>query len=140
MIYHRSSLSYTHVTGSVTIHNLRTVAPRYGELLALLVYLTTTHSSCPPSCLFVVPAGCCLSCCLCRHVSVSTAIHSDVWKRKRVSGKRVSVSTAFYFDVMETETSFWEMCFHFHVTVSFTRESVCAWSIVQTMIPPKKGG
>jgi hypothetical protein len=26
--------------GSVTIHNLRTVAPRYGELLALLVYLT----------------------------------------------------------------------------------------------------
>jgi len=34
MIYHRSSLSYTRVTGSVTIHNLRTVAPRYGELLA----------------------------------------------------------------------------------------------------------
>ena len=32
--------TYTHVTGSVTIHNLRTVAPRYGELLALLVYLT----------------------------------------------------------------------------------------------------
>jgi len=24
----------------VSIHNLRTVAPRYGELLALLVYLT----------------------------------------------------------------------------------------------------
>ena len=28
------------MTGSVSIHNLRTVAPRYGELLALLVYLT----------------------------------------------------------------------------------------------------
>ena len=25
---------------AVSIHNLRTVAPRYGELLALLVYLT----------------------------------------------------------------------------------------------------
>ncbi len=23
------------------------------------------HSSCPPSCLFIVLAGCCLSCCLC---------------------------------------------------------------------------
>ncbi len=32
--------TYTRVTGSVTIHNLRTVAPRYGELLALLVHLT----------------------------------------------------------------------------------------------------
>jgi len=32
--------TYTRVTGSVTIHNLCTVAPRYGELLALLVYLT----------------------------------------------------------------------------------------------------
>ena len=31
--------TYT-VPGSVSIHNLRTVAPRYGELLALLVYLT----------------------------------------------------------------------------------------------------
>jgi hypothetical protein len=30
------------VPGSVSIHNLRTVAPRYGELLALLVYLTRT--------------------------------------------------------------------------------------------------
>jgi hypothetical protein len=28
------------VPGSVSIHNLRTVAHRYGELLALLVYLT----------------------------------------------------------------------------------------------------
>ena len=40
MIYHRSSLTYKRVTGSVTIHNLRTVAPGYGELLVLLVYLT----------------------------------------------------------------------------------------------------
>ncbi len=32
--------TYTRVPGSVSIHNLRTVAPRYGELLALLVYLT----------------------------------------------------------------------------------------------------
>ena len=40
MIYHRSSLTYTRVTGSVTIHNLRTIASGYGELLALLVYLT----------------------------------------------------------------------------------------------------
>ena len=40
MIYHRSSLSYTRVMGSVSIHNLRTVATCYGELLALLVYLT----------------------------------------------------------------------------------------------------
>jgi hypothetical protein len=31
---------YTRVPGSGSIHNLRTVAPRYGELLALLVYLT----------------------------------------------------------------------------------------------------
>ena len=38
MIYHISSLSYTRVTGSVSIHNLRTVATCYGELLALLVY------------------------------------------------------------------------------------------------------
>jgi hypothetical protein len=28
--------TYTRVPGSVSIHNLRTVAPRYGELLALL--------------------------------------------------------------------------------------------------------
>jgi hypothetical protein len=27
--------TYTRVPGSVTIHNLHTVAPRYGELLAL---------------------------------------------------------------------------------------------------------
>ena len=32
--------TYTRVPGSVIIHNLRTVAPHYGELLALLVYLT----------------------------------------------------------------------------------------------------
>ena len=32
--------TYTRVPGSVSIHNLQTVAPRYGELLALLVYLT----------------------------------------------------------------------------------------------------
>ena len=32
--------TYTRVPGSVTIHNLRTLAPCYGELLALLVYLT----------------------------------------------------------------------------------------------------
>ena len=32
--------TYTRVTGSVTIQKLCTVAPRYGELLALLVYLT----------------------------------------------------------------------------------------------------
>jgi hypothetical protein len=31
---------YTHVPGSTSIHNLRTVALCYGELLALLVYLT----------------------------------------------------------------------------------------------------
>jgi hypothetical protein len=31
--------TYTLVPGSVSNHNLRTVAPRYGELLALLVYL-----------------------------------------------------------------------------------------------------
>jgi len=36
--------TYTHVTGRVSIHNLRTVAPRYGELLALLVYLTSRDS------------------------------------------------------------------------------------------------
>jgi len=30
----------TRVPRSVSIHNLRTIAPRYGELLALLVYLT----------------------------------------------------------------------------------------------------
>ena len=30
--------TYTRVLGSVSIHNLRTVAPRYGELLALLVF------------------------------------------------------------------------------------------------------
>jgi hypothetical protein len=46
MIYHRSSLSYTRVTGSVTIQKLR-VAPcySYGELLALLVYLTVNKKS-----------------------------------------------------------------------------------------------
>jgi len=32
--------TYKRVPGSVSIHNLHTVAPRYGELLALLVYLT----------------------------------------------------------------------------------------------------
>jgi len=32
--------TYTHVPGSVSINNLHTMAPRYGELLALLVYLT----------------------------------------------------------------------------------------------------
>ena len=32
--------TYTRVPGSVSIHNLHTVAARYGELLALLVYLT----------------------------------------------------------------------------------------------------
>ena len=32
--------TYTRGPGSVSIHNLRTVAPRYGELLVLLVYLT----------------------------------------------------------------------------------------------------
>jgi hypothetical protein len=31
---------YTHVPGSTSIHNLHTVALCYGELLALLVYLT----------------------------------------------------------------------------------------------------
>jgi hypothetical protein len=35
--------TYTRVSGSVSIHNLRTVAPPYGELLALLVYLTPIH-------------------------------------------------------------------------------------------------
>ena len=33
--------TYTRVPGSVSIHNPRTVAPCYGELLALLVYLTS---------------------------------------------------------------------------------------------------
>ena len=37
--------TYTHVLGSVSIHNLRNVAPRYGELLALLVYLTLRRSN-----------------------------------------------------------------------------------------------
>ena len=37
--------TYTRVPGSVSIHNLRTVAPRYGELLALLVYLTLSRKS-----------------------------------------------------------------------------------------------
>jgi hypothetical protein len=37
--------TYTRVPGSVSIHNLRTVAPRYGELLALLVYLTELGES-----------------------------------------------------------------------------------------------
>ena len=32
--------TYTHVPGRVSIHNLRTIAPHYGELLALLIYLT----------------------------------------------------------------------------------------------------
>ncbi len=36
--------TYTRVPGSVSIHNLHTVAPRYGDLLALLVYLTLTLS------------------------------------------------------------------------------------------------
>ncbi len=36
--------TYTRVPGSVSIHNLCTVAPRYGDLLALLVYLTLTLS------------------------------------------------------------------------------------------------
>ena len=37
--------TYTLVLGSVSIHNLRNVAPRYGELLALLVYLTLRRSN-----------------------------------------------------------------------------------------------
>ena len=48
MIYHRSSLSYTRVMGSVSIHNLCTVATRYGELLALLVYLTWYSTGASP--------------------------------------------------------------------------------------------
>ena len=39
--------TYTRVSGSVSIHNLSTVAPRYRELLALLVYLTRPSSSAP---------------------------------------------------------------------------------------------
>ena len=40
--------TYTHVPESGSIHNLRTVAPRYGygELLALLVYLTPPFLDC----------------------------------------------------------------------------------------------
>ncbi len=38
--------TYTCVPGSVSIHNLRTVAPRYGELLALLVHLTWVEQPC----------------------------------------------------------------------------------------------
>jgi len=39
--------TYTRVLGSVSIHNLRTVAPCYGELLALLVYLTYNNQPRP---------------------------------------------------------------------------------------------
>jgi hypothetical protein len=40
------SSTYTCVTGSVSIHNVHTVAPCYGELLALLVIPTPLR--CPP--------------------------------------------------------------------------------------------
>ena len=42
--------TYTCVWGSASIHNLRTVAPRYGDLLALLVYRTLHRLLSSPHC------------------------------------------------------------------------------------------